>query len=64
VYNIAPAIKQLKVVILAKAGIQKNTGCRIKSGMTALDYSVAMLIVIPYRAESGPGPLDMGIYDL
>ena len=31
---ITPAIKYLKIVIPAKAGIQEYTGCRIKSGMT------------------------------
>ena len=34
--NITLAIKYPKVVIPAKAGIQKETGCRIKSGMTEL----------------------------
>jgi hypothetical protein len=33
-----------EVVIPAKAGIQINTGCRIKSGMTKLVYSIAGLI--------------------
>jgi hypothetical protein len=33
---ITPAVKYLQVVIPAEAGIQKNTGCRIKSGMTGL----------------------------
>jgi hypothetical protein len=33
---ISPADKCLKVVIPAQAGIQQSTGCRIKSGMTAL----------------------------
>ena len=41
VYNITPAIKYLNIVIPAKAGIQEGTGCRIKSGMTELDYLVA-----------------------
>jgi hypothetical protein len=46
VYDIInPAIKYLKVVIPAKAGIQKNTGCRIKSGMTWLFYFVAGFII-------------------
>jgi hypothetical protein len=31
---ITPAIKYIKVVIPAKAGIQTGTGCRINSGMT------------------------------
>jgi hypothetical protein len=31
---ITPATIYVKVVILAKAGIQNWTGCRIKSGMT------------------------------
>jgi len=34
--NINPAGKYPTVVIPAKAGIQKDTGCRIKSGMTGL----------------------------
>jgi hypothetical protein len=34
VFVIKPAIKYHKVVISAEAGIQINTGCRIKSGMT------------------------------
>jgi len=42
---ITPAIKYLNIVIPAKAGIQEGTGCRIKSGMTELDYLVARLIV-------------------
>jgi len=42
--NITPAIKHLNIVIPAKAGIQESTGCRIKSGMTELDYLVARLI--------------------
>jgi len=33
---IAPVVKYPMVVIPAKAGIQKETGCRIKSGMTGL----------------------------
>jgi hypothetical protein len=33
---IIPAGKYSTVVIPAKAGIQKDTGCRIKSGMTGL----------------------------
>ncbi len=37
-------VKYSTVVILAKAGIQKDTGCRIKSGMTKLSYLVAELI--------------------
>jgi hypothetical protein len=31
-----PAVRYVTVVIPAKAGIQKDTGCRIKSGMTEL----------------------------
>jgi len=42
-YDIAPAIKYLNIVIPAKAGIQEGTGCRIKSGMTELDYLIARL---------------------
>jgi len=34
--DITPVVKYPKVVIPAKAGIQKSTGCRIKSGMTEL----------------------------
>jgi hypothetical protein len=41
---IAPTVKYLTVVIPAKAGIQKGTGSRIKSGMTGLGYLVAELI--------------------
>jgi len=43
--NITPAIKYLNIVIPAKAGIQVATGCRIKSGMTELDYLIARLIM-------------------
>ncbi len=35
---IASATKYPKAVIPAKAGIQENTGCRIKSDMTNLAY--------------------------
>ena len=35
---ITSATKYLNIVIPAKAGIQEGTGCRIKSGMTELDY--------------------------
>ena len=42
--HITPAIKYLNIVIPVKAGIQEGTGCRIKSGMTELDYLVARLI--------------------
>jgi len=42
--DITPAIKYLNIVIPAKAGIQEGTGCRIKSGMTELDYLIARLI--------------------
>jgi len=44
VQAITPAVKYLKVVIPAEAGIQKNTGCRIKSGMTEFGYLLAGLI--------------------
>jgi len=43
--HITPAIKYLNIVIPAKAGIQEGTGCRIKSGMTELDYLIARLII-------------------
>ena len=43
-YNITLAVKYPTSVIPAKAGIQKGTGCRIKSGMTGLSYLVAGLI--------------------
>ena len=43
--SITPAIKYLNIVIPAKAGIQVGTGCRIKSGMTELDYLIARLIM-------------------
>jgi len=33
---ITPADKYPRLVIPAQAGIQQNTGCRIKPGMTAL----------------------------
>ncbi len=33
---ITPAVKYPTVVIPAEAGIQKDTGCRIQSGMTDL----------------------------
>jgi hypothetical protein len=33
---VTPAILYLRVVIPAKAGIQMDPGCRIKSGMTEL----------------------------
>jgi len=59
--NITPAIKYLNIVIPAKAGIQEGTGCRIKSGMTELDYLVARLIysvflVNPFREEKDTLP--------
>ena len=41
---ITPAIKSVTDVIPAKAGIQKDTGCRIMSGMTGFGYLVAGLI--------------------
>jgi hypothetical protein len=44
-YYINPAGKFSTVVIPAKAGIQKDTGCRIKSGMTGFSYLVAGLII-------------------
>jgi len=43
-FIITPAIKYLNIVIPAKAGIQEGTGCRIKSGITELDYLIARLI--------------------
>ena len=43
-FFITQAIKYLNIVIPAKAGIQESTGCRIKSGMTELDYLIARLI--------------------
>jgi len=43
---ITSAIKYLNIVIPAKAGIQEGTGCRIKSGMTELDYLIARLIFV------------------
>jgi len=46
--NITPAIKYLNIVIPAKAGIQEGTGCRIKPGMTELDYLIARLILQIY----------------
>ncbi|RLB98032.1 MAG: hypothetical protein DRH90_22475 [Deltaproteobacteria bacterium] len=42
--NITTEVKYLTVVIPAKAGIQKGTECRIKSGMTVFSYLVAGLI--------------------
>ena len=42
---ITPAIKYVTDVIPAKAGIQKDTGCRIMSGMTGFGYLVAGLII-------------------
>jgi len=44
--DITLAVKYLKVVIPAEAGIQKNTGCRIKSGMTEFGYLLAGLITL------------------
>jgi hypothetical protein len=44
ILNITPAVKYPTVVIPAKAGIQKGTGCRIKSGMTEFGYLFAGLI--------------------
>jgi hypothetical protein len=49
---IKPAIEYLNVVIPAKAGSQKKTGCRIKSGMTRLLYTVAGLIPPAFRLQS------------
>jgi len=46
--SITPAIKHLNIVIPAKAGIQVGTGCRIKSGMTELEYLVARLISLGF----------------
>jgi hypothetical protein len=42
---IIPAVKYLKVVIPTEEVIQKNTGCRIKSGMTEFGYLDAGLII-------------------
>jgi hypothetical protein len=42
--DIVPVTKYPKAAIPAKAGIQEDTGCRIKSGMTKLVYSTAGLI--------------------
>ena len=53
---ITPAIKYLNIVIPAKAGIQEGPGCRIKSGMTELDYLVASLI-FGTKAQTSPGRL-------
>ncbi len=39
------AIKYLSAVIPEKAGIHKNTGCRIKSGMAWLLFLLAGLII-------------------
>ena len=44
--DITLAVKYLKVVIPAEAGIQKNTGYRIKSGMTEYGYLLAGLITL------------------
>jgi hypothetical protein len=44
----------LKVVIPAKAAILKNTGCRIKSGITQLLHFVAGLIKGPTIKEERP----------
>ena len=38
-YLLLRQLNILNIVIPAKAGIQEGTGCRIKSGMTELDYS-------------------------
>jgi hypothetical protein len=43
--HITPATRYPKAVIPAKAGIQEDTGCRIKSGMTKLGYLFAGLII-------------------
>jgi len=48
---ITPAIKYLNIVIPAKAGIQVGTGCRIKSGMTELEYLIARLICVLSQAS-------------
>ena len=45
---ITPAIKYVTDVIPAKAGIQKDTGCRIMSGMTGFGYLVAGLIIFAF----------------
>ena len=50
--HITLAFKYPNVVIPAEAGIQKNTGCRIRSGMTEFGYLVAGLItMIPVRVD-------------
>ena len=49
---ITPAIKYLNIVIPAKAGIQVGTGCRIKSGMTELDYLIAGVILSIFIIKS------------
>jgi hypothetical protein len=53
-YYFAPVLKYPKTVIPAQAGIQKCTGCRIKSGMTGLGYSVAELIYRQQRPANNP----------
>jgi hypothetical protein len=40
-YDITPAIKYATDVIPARAGIQKDTGCRIMSDMVRGGYLVA-----------------------
>jgi hypothetical protein len=57
---ITPATKYIEVVIPAKAGIQKGTGCLskipslagIKSGMTELTCLIAVLINRPKQSEA------------
>ena len=44
-FDITPAIKYVTDVIPAKAGIQKDTGCRIMSGMAGFGYLVDGLIL-------------------
>ena len=53
VYIITPAIKYVKDVIHAKAGIQKYTGCRIMSGMTGFGYFAAGLILKLFHLNPG-----------
>jgi len=57
---ITPAIKYLNIVIPAKAGIQEGTGCRIKSGMTELDYLIARLITTVCNSSAFIEPLLTG----
>jgi len=58
--HITPAIKYLNIVIPAKAGIQEGTGCRIKSGMTELDYLITRLI---YSKKTPGTPIESDLID-